>query len=72
MFEVLGKSAVSIEPCERALDNPSARENDKASGGVGPLHNFDGPFADASQGIVEFVTSVAAIGEHMTQPGGSA
>lgn len=69
LLEVLGEASVSVKPCQRALDHPAAGQHLEALGGVGPLDDLDGPFADAAQSILEFVSGVTAIGEDMAQPG---
>jgi hypothetical protein len=42
-LKVLGEPAASIEPCERSLDNPSARRNLEAFRGIGSFDDFKGP-----------------------------
>ena len=39
-----GEAADSIEPCQCAFDDPTARENHEAFCGIGSLDDFDGPF----------------------------
>ena len=65
MLEVLGEAAVSIEPGQRALDDPAARKNYEALGCIGPFHDLDGPFADPPQRVPELVASVAAVGNEV-------
>ena len=68
LLEVLGEASVPVEPCQGALDDPSPGQHFEALGGVGPLNDLDGPLADAAKRILEFVSSIAAIGEDMTYP----
>ena len=68
LLEVLGEASIAVEPCQRALDHPAARQHFKAFGGVGPFDDLDGPLADAAQSILEFVSGIAAIGEDVAQP----
>ena len=68
LLEVLGEASVPVEPCQRALDHPTAGQDLEALCGVGSLDDLDGPFADAAQRILEFVSGIAAIGEDMPQP----
>ena len=60
LLEVLGETAVAVQPGQRALDHPAAGQDLKALGGVGPLDDFDGPLADAAKRILEFVSSPSA------------
>lgn len=68
LLEVLGQSAVSVEPCQRAFDDPAAGQHLKALGCVGSLDDLDGPLADAAQGVLELVSGIASVGEEVTQP----
>ena len=68
MLEVVGEPSISVEPCQRALDDPAAGQHFEALGGIGPLDDFDGPLADTVQGVLELVSGIAAISEHMSQP----
>ena len=69
MLEVLGETAVSVEPCQGSFDDPAARQKFEALCVVGALDDLDGPLADAAQGIAELVASITAIGEQVSQPG---
>ena len=60
MLEVLGETAVAIEPCEGALDDPTARQKLEAFGCIGLLDDLDCPLADATQGVLEFVPGIGA------------
>ena len=63
-LEVLGEPAASHEPCERSLDNPSARQNLESSGGVRPLHDRNGePRHGFRQCISELRPLVSAVRE---------
>ena len=68
MLEVLGQSAVSIQPCQRPLYDPTAWKDHETPVGIGPFDDLEGPFADPAQRLPEFVASIAAIGKHMAQP----
>lgn len=68
MLEVLGEPTVAVQPCQCSLDDPAAREDNEALGGIGPFDDLDGPFADTSKRVSEFVTSISAIGKDMAQP----
>ena len=67
---ILRQPPASPEPCEQpapdlirsALDNPSARRNLEAPGGVGALDDLDGPRAAALHGGLELWPGVAATG----------
>jgi hypothetical protein len=68
LLEVLGEATVAVQPSEDSLDNPTAREDDTPLCGIGAFDDLDGPFADPAQRVPELVSSIAAIGEDMTQP----
>src|SRR5690606_24644252 len=67
--EVLGEAAISIEPCEGALDHPATRQEHEALGGIGAFDDVDGRRAALADRIPELVTGIAAIGEDMARPG---
>jgi hypothetical protein len=46
LLEVFGEAAVSAQPCQRPLDDPTAREDHETLGRIGTLDDLDGPFAD--------------------------
>jgi hypothetical protein len=54
---------------ECALDDPSARQDDKALGGVGTLDDFDLPSAKPGERAHQFGTGIAAVSEDVAQPG---
>src|SRR3546814_14702733 len=70
LFEVLGETSVAAEPCEGSFHHPAARQHLEAFGGVGPLDDFDGPFAlsDLAQCLPELVTGIPTIGEDVPPP----
>jgi hypothetical protein len=45
-IEVPGESAVSVEPSQRAFDDPAAGQEFKAFGVIGALDDLHRPFAD--------------------------
>jgi hypothetical protein len=68
---VLWIEVSNATPCDRidgSLDDPTARENHETLCGIGSLDDFDGPFSDPAQRVLELVTRIAAIGEDMPQP----
>lgn len=68
MLEVLSEATVSVQPGQGSLDDPAARENHEALCGIGPLDDFEGPFADPAQRLPELFSGIAAIGKDVTQP----
>ena len=60
MFEVLGETPVSVEPCQRSLDDPAPGQHDEAFRGIGPLDDFDGPFADPAQRVAQLVPGIGS------------
>ncbi len=68
-FEVLGETAVAVEPCEGALDHPAAGDSLEPLGTVGTLDDFYCPLAHVAQGGAEFGAGIPPIGEDMAQPG---
>ena len=68
-LEVLCEAAVAVEPSEGAFDDPSAGQQDEAFRNVGSFDDFDCPVAGLSEGVLEFVAGIAAIGENMAQFG---
>lgn len=58
LLEVFGEAVVSVEPCQSALDHPSARKEFAALGCIGSVDDLDGPFADAAQGGLELLTCI--------------
>jgi hypothetical protein len=49
LLEVLGEAAISVEPRQRPLDDPTAREDNEALGRIGPFDDLDGSFADPAR-----------------------
>jgi hypothetical protein len=47
VFQVLGKAGVTVQPCQGALDDPTARETFEAGGDILSLDDFEGPFSEA-------------------------
>src|SRR6266851_3825589 len=68
-LEILGETAVSVEPGDGALDHPAALDEVEARGGLDALDDFDRPLAELFECGLEFVAGVAGIGEDMAQPG---
>lgn len=69
LLEVLGKSAVSVEPGDSPLDDPPAGQDFEAPNLVRSLDDGDHPAAQGLQGILQFLASISAISEHVPQPG---
>ena len=68
-FEILCEAPASAEPGEGSLHHPASRQEFEPAGGVRPLDDLNGPFADFGEAPIEFGTGIAAIGKHMPQPG---
>src|SRR5258707_12301091 len=69
VFSKSCQAPIATEPSEGALNNPSAREQFEALGGVGSLDDLQRPFTLSLKRVFEFLTCVAAVGEHMAEPG---
>ena len=69
LLEVLGKSAISVEPGDRPFDDPPAGQDFEALDVVGALDDRDHPVAPRLQGIFQFLASISAISEYVPQPG---
>jgi hypothetical protein len=67
-LENLRQPAASSEPCESALDEPTARRDFEAFGGVGSIDDFELPLSHAFEGCVQLWASIAAVGENVPQP----
>jgi hypothetical protein len=67
-LEVLGETAVPVEPSDCTLDNPPARQQLEALGGVGSFDDFERPSADFGECSAQFFPGIAAIGEDVAQP----
>ena len=68
LLEVLGETAVAVQPGQGALDHPLARQEFEALGHAGSLDDLNDQFADAAQRLPRLVSGIAAIGEEMAQP----
>ena len=68
-LEVLCEAAVAVQPGEGSLDDPSAGQRDEAFRNVELFDEFDCPVAGRGEGVAQFVTGIAAIGEDMAQFG---
>ena len=68
-LEILCKTSASAEPGEGSLHDPASRQEFEPAGGVGALDDLYGPFADFGEASIEFGTGIAAVGEHVPQPG---
>src|ERR1700724_2108936 len=69
ILEVLGKTPVSAEPGEGALDHPAARQDDEALhiiAALDDLHAQDGQFG---RGRLDLPGVVAAVGPDQFEPG---
>jgi hypothetical protein len=66
VLKILGEAAASIEPCERSLDNPTARQDLEPFGRIRPLHDRDGePRQCLRQRVTEFWTLISAVSEQL-------
>ena len=68
-FEILCEAPASAEPDEGSFHHPASRQEFEPAGGVRPLDDLNGPFADFGEAPIEFGAGIAAIGKHMPQPG---
>ena len=68
-LEVLGQPPVSIEPGERALDDPSAGQELEALHARGTVDDLQRPAADPLQCALELGPGIGAIGEDVAQAG---
>src|SRR5579863_813498 len=62
-LEVLGETAIAVEPCNGAFDNPSLRQRLKASRSIGSPDDFDGPSAHFGECLAQLLAGVATIGK---------
>ena len=68
IFPVLGEPAASVEPGDRAFDDPSLGFDDKAFGVISAFDDFDHQAADRIGGaVLEDRSSVGAVGEQFAQ-----
>ncbi len=68
-LEVLGQPPVSIEPGERALDDPSAGQELEARHARGTVDDLQRPAADPLQCALELGPGMGAVGEDVAQAG---
>ena len=68
-LEVLGQPPVSIEPGERALDDPSAGQELEALHARGTVDDLQRPAADPLQCALELGPGIGAVGEDVAQAG---
>jgi hypothetical protein len=68
IFPILGESAASVEPSDRALDDPALGFDDKACGVIGAFDDFEHQAADCvGNAVLEQRPSVGAVGEQFAQ-----
>lgn len=58
LLEVLGKSAISVEPGDCPFDNPPAGQDFEALDLVGAFDDCDHPATQRLQGILQFLASI--------------
>ncbi len=68
-LEVLGQPPVSIEPGERALDDPSAGQELEARHARGTVDDLQRPAADPLQCALELGPGMGAVGEDVARAG---
>jgi hypothetical protein len=66
---ILGEPSASPEPGKGAFDHPASRQQFEALGDVGAFDDLQFPVADPGQCVAQFGAGIAAIGEHVAQPG---
>ena len=62
------RAPLTVEPCERSLDNPSTRQNLETFRGIGSFDDFKGPGPEFRQGVLELVARIGAVSEDVAQP----
>ena len=67
LFVVAHEAAPAGHPGERALDDPSTRDDFEAHGGVGSLDDLDGEIPEGGF-VHELGAIIGPIGEQMLQP----
>src|SRR5204862_2085409 len=67
-LEILGQAAVSIEPSEGSLDDPSPWQELKSGRVSGAFDNLDGPLAEFGEGVTQIGAVIDTVGEEMAQP----
>ena len=68
-LEILCEAPASAEPGEGSFHDPASRQEFEPAGGVRPLDDLNGPFADFGEAPIEFGAGIAAIGKHMPYQG---
>src|ERR1700733_637141 len=68
-LDILCQAAIAVEPGDGALHHPPSRQQNEALSRIRPLDDLDAPVAEAFERPLQFVAGIAAVGEHMTQPG---
>src|ERR1700730_11208359 len=68
-LEILGQAAVSIEPGEGSLDDPSPWHQLKDGRVGGAFDDLDGPVAESGEGVTQVGAVIDGVGEEMAQPG---
>ena len=69
VFPVLGEPAATIEPGDRALDNPSLRFDDEAFGAVAAFDDFDAQRRNPGDRRGDLMSVVAVVGPDELEPG---
>ena len=68
IFPVFGQPAASVEPGDRALDNPPLGFHDKPLGAIRAFDDFDHQTADRSgNAILEERPGISTVGEQFAQ-----
>jgi hypothetical protein len=62
-LEVFGEPAATVEPGEGSFDDPTARQDLEALGGVGSFDDLKRPVPDFGHGLFELVASISPVGE---------
>jgi len=68
VLEIFGEPSVAVELGECAFHDPSAWQNFEALCDIGSLDDLQCPAPDALEGVIEFLSRVAAVSEDMAQP----
>ena len=66
-LEVFGEAPVASEPGEGALHHPAPRFGPEGPDAVRAGDDFNGPRAEVSERIEQFVAAINPIGEHVPQ-----
>lgn len=62
---------MAVQRCVGSFHDPAAEDDFEALGRIGALNDLDGPLANATQRIAEFVPGIAAVGDQVPRPRGS-